>query len=204
VARSPSPLLIWPLAAAIAAVSLAIGFYVLLDRPIAVERSSTEMAAGSPATTAVTRQDLVAHLARHPDDGRSWVLLARLDFGADRFADAANAYERALAASAKVGADPVVWCEYADALGMVNGGSLAGRPRELVMRALARDPKHPKALEMAGSAAFEAHEYASALGYWRTLLPQFPADSTARRELAAAIRKTEQLALETPPSAADR
>ena len=40
---------------------------------------------------------------------------------------------------------------------------LAGQPRELVQRALALDPAHPKALEMAGSAAFEQRDYAAAV-----------------------------------------
>jgi len=149
-----------------------------------------------PAATAVatdaTRADLARHLERTPDDGRARVLLARLDFADDRFADAAAGYERALAASPKVALDAGVWCEYADALGMAQGGSLAGRPRELVMRALAQSPAHPKALEMAGSAAYEAHEYAAAAQYWRQLLPQLAGDPPAQRELAAAIARAEQ------------
>ncbi len=188
-ALSPSPLLVWPIAAAIAAVSLALGFVVLLRQPAPVDATPA-----SEQRTPVTRDTLAAHLARHPDDGRGWVLLARIDFDADRFGDAAAAYERALGASAKVAADPAVWCEYADALGMANGGSLAGKPRELVLRALARDPQHPRALEMAGSAAFEAHEYAAALGYWNALRAQLPAGSAVREELERAIRRTEQLA----------
>jgi cytochrome c-type biogenesis protein CcmH len=193
-AASPSPSLVWPIAAAIAAASLALGFYVLLRPPAPGEVPPAGAVAADAQRTPVTRDALAAHLARHPDDGRSWVLLARIEFDADRFGDAAAAYERALGASAKVAADPAVWCEYADALGMANGGSLAGKPRELVMRALARDPQHPKALEMAGSAAFEAHEYAAALGYWNALRAQLPAGSATQEELGRAIRRTEQLA----------
>jgi cytochrome c-type biogenesis protein CcmH len=199
---SPSPSLVWPIAAAIAAVSLALGFYVLLRQPASEVAPAGALAADAQRMP-VTRDALAAHLARHPDDGRSWVLLARIDLDADRFADAAAAYERALAASTKVAADPAVWCEYADALGMANGGSLAGKPRELVMRALARDPQHPKALEMAGSAAFEAHEYAAALGYWNALRAQLPAESDAGRELERAIRRAERLA-RVGATAADR
>ena len=124
----------------------------------------------SPESVPTSRADLVRHLERAPRDGRGWVLLARTDFDANRFADAATAYERALATGDKVARDPAIWCEYADALGMAQGGSLAGRPRELVMRALAQAPAHPRALEMAGSAAFEAGEYASAVRYWGELL----------------------------------
>jgi hypothetical protein len=61
----------------------------------------------------------------NPRDGRAWALLAMLEFEADRF-------ERAVSTSPKVAADPAVRCEYADALGMAQGGSLAGRPTELI------------------------------------------------------------------------
>jgi cytochrome c-type biogenesis protein CcmH len=138
------------------------------------------------------REDLVRHVARNPRDGRGWVLLARRDFADNRYADAASAYEKAIAASTKVARDPTVWCEYADALGMMQGGRLEGRPRELVMKALAMNASHRKALEMAGSAAFEQGEYESALNYWRQLLTQLPPGSAAQRELAAAIAQAEQ------------
>ena len=165
---------------------------MLLRQTPAGDGATATVAAADANKT--TREALVAHLARHPDDGRSWVLLARLDLDADRFTDAAQAYERALAVSAKVAADPAVWCEYADALGMANGGSLAGKPRELVMRALARDPQHPKALEMAGGAAYEAREYDAALRYWSALRAQLRAGSREEQELERAILSAEQLA----------
>ncbi len=69
------------------------------------------------------------------------MLLARLDLDGDRFADAAEAYAKAIAVSAKVARDATVWCEYADALGMTQGGSLAGKPREL-MHARSRSSPH--------------------------------------------------------------
>jgi len=63
-----------------------------------------------------------------------------------------------------------------------------------VQRALALDPAHPKALEMAGSAAFEQRDYAGALRYWQALLALLPQGSRGQRELAAAIARTERLA----------
>ena len=153
-----------------------------------VAAASAGAAVGEP----VRRDDLVRHLARNPRDGRAWVVLARQEFADERFADAAYAYEKALAASNKVATDPAIWCEYADALGMTQNGRLEGRPRELVMKALAMNAAHPKALEMAGSAAFERGEYESAVSYWRQLLAQLPPRSARHRDLAAAIAQAEQ------------
>lgn len=137
---------------------------------------------------------LEAHVAASPADARAWVMLARLRMQRDQFAPAAVAYERALAASAKVARDPLVWCEYADAVGMAQGGRLAGRPRELIDKALALDAAHPRALEMAGSAAYEAGDFRAAARYWQQLLALLPADSREHAELAAAIARAEQRA----------
>lgn len=137
---------------------------------------------------------LRAHLERQPRDARGWIILARLLADANRFEDSAQAYDKGLAASPRVAADPAVWCEYADALGMAQGGSLAGRPREFIDRALALNPNHPKALEMAGSSEYGNGNYAAALRYWRPLLAAHPPGTEAHAELAAAIARTERLA----------
>lgn len=143
---------------------------------------------------------LGAHLERQPRDARGWVILARLQADGERFTEAAQAYEKALALQSRVATDPAVWCEYADALGMTQGGRLAGRPRELIDRALALDPNHPKALEMAGSAEYGQGDYASALRFWRPLLAALTPGSPAYHELAAAIARSERLAAMALPA----
>lgn len=157
------------------------------------EADAATVAATRPVQDA--RADLMAHLAQNPRDARGWVLLARLDAAQDRFADAAAAYERALA-NPKAATDTTLWCEYADVLAQSQGGRLAGRPREIVGQALARDPTHRQALEMAGSAALESGEHAVAASYWRMLLVQLPESSSERRELAAALARVELRAVQ--------
>lgn len=174
---------------------LAFGLYSIYGDPGAVTGGgATSLTAGEPQAAPASRDELVRHLERNPGDGRGFVLLARMEFESDRFAQAAAAYARAIEANAKVAADPAVWCEYADAVGMAQGGKLAGKPRELVLHALALNPAHPAALEMAGGAAFEAQEYAKAALYWRELLAQLPTQARARIELEAAIARADGLA----------
>ena len=108
-------------------------------------------------------EQLQSHLSRQPRDGRGWVLLARAQADRNEFKAAADAYEKALTVSEKVAKDPGVLCEYADALGMTQGGRLAGRPAELIAKALSINPAHPVALEMAGSVAYEEGRYADAV-----------------------------------------
>ena len=128
-----------------------------------------------------------------PLDGRAWVLDARRHMEANRFAEAASAYEKGLAASRKIAADPLVWCELADALGMAQGGRLEGRPSELVQKALALSATHPRALEMAGSIAYGAGDYPRAILYWEQLLIQLEPGTGAHAELSAAIARTRAL-----------
>jgi cytochrome c-type biogenesis protein CcmH/NrfG len=132
------------------------------------------------------------HLAQYPQDGaagccwRGWISHRTVSRSRRQL-------RKAIAASPKVAKDALIWCEYADALGMAQGGTLAGRPRELVLHALALDGAHPKALDMAGSEAYEHRDYATALRHWRQLLGQLAEGSPEHRELAAAIARVEQV-----------
>jgi cytochrome c-type biogenesis protein CcmH len=193
------------LAFALIASLLALAVYLKAggtDAPEAVDEARlpvAEAVGGSAEADALVRR-LSAHLEKQPRDARAWVILARLQADADRFTEAAQAYEKALALSSKVARDPAVWCEYADALGMTQGGRLAGKPRELIDRALALNPNHPKALEMAGSAEYGQGDYASALRFWRPLLATLRPGSQAYSELAAAIARAERLAATALPA----
>ena len=79
----------------------------------------------------------------------------------------------------KVAKDPTVLIEYADALAMSQGGQLSGRPAAAIERALALNPKHPAALDMAGSPAYEEGRYADSARYWGELLALLPAGLAA-------------------------
>jgi cytochrome c-type biogenesis protein CcmH len=225
---SVEPFLYWLIAAAAAAVALAFALPRLFGRTnrmpgtgialaialpllafaLARALSSSDLDADVPAPDAAGgnyRAQLVAHLSNMPRDARAWVALARLDMNEDRFADAAQHYAQAIDVSAKVARDPGVLCEYADALGMAQGGRLEGQPATTIERALVLDPAHSKALEMAGSVAYERGDYRTAARHWRTLLDQFPAGTPAHVELVAAIERAEKLAATTlPPASGSR
>jgi cytochrome c-type biogenesis protein CcmH len=184
--------LLWTAAAALLVAPL---LYAKLGAMRVLEDAGVADAVATVSSRPVghARADLVAHLAHNARDSRGWVLLARLELGEDRFAEAAAAYERALGNS-KAAGDTALWCEYAEALALAQGGRLAGRPREIVGQALSRDPRHHRALELAGSAAVEAGEHAVAASYWRMLLAELPEGSSERRDLRTALAKAELLA----------
>lgn len=153
---------------------------------------------GSSALAEARLAELKTAVTQDPRNARAWVLLGLMHADATRFAEAAKAFEQALAASPKVALDAAVWCEYADVLGMAQG-TLAGKPTEAIQKALTLKSDHPKALEMAGSAAYERRDFASAADYWARLLPKFEAGTEAHGQLAAAIERARRQAAVSLP-----
>jgi cytochrome c-type biogenesis protein CcmH len=188
-------------AAAVVGIALplvAAALYLAVGKPDALTDDSVAPEQGAGDADYIAR--LQAHLKRQPRDTRGWVLLARAHAGRDDFGAAAAAYERALdVPGSKAAKDPAVLVEYADALGMNQGGRLDGKPGELIERALAIDPSHPVALEMAGSAAYGAGRYADSVRYWSRLLEQLPPDSDRHQELSAAIARAQRRAAVSLP-----
>jgi cytochrome c-type biogenesis protein CcmH len=172
----------------------AIALYLALGNPSAVFDADVPSDASGLAEDTDVRARLVAHLASEPRDARAWITLARIDMSADRFDTAAASYAKALAASPNVARDPDIWCEYADALGMAQGGKLAGKPAEMIQHAIALDATNARALEMAGSLEYERGDFRAASRYWKQLLARFAPDSPPHRELASAIARAERLA----------
>jgi cytochrome c-type biogenesis protein CcmH len=173
--------------------------YFTVGKPDALGDDTPAPAPAGEAAKGDYVELLQSHLSRQPRDGRGWVLLARAQADRNEFKAAADAYEKALTVSEKVAKDPGVLCEYADALGMVQGGRLAGRPAELVARALSINPAHPAALEMAGSVAYEEGRYADAVRYWKQLLTDLAPGSDRHAELSTAVERAERKAAVTLP-----
>ncbi len=157
-------------------------------------------AARAMASAPALLAQLEAHVASQPKDARAWVLLARARMDAGQFDPAAVAYQRAIDTGTKVAKDATVWCEYADAVGMAQGGRLAGKPRELIDRALTLDVDAACGLEMAGSAAVEARDFRAAQQYWTRLLAQLPEGSRQHLQLSTALERVTQQARFALPS----
>jgi tetratricopeptide (TPR) repeat protein len=144
-------------------------------------------------------------LHREPTDPRSLIFHARLDMEGQRYEQAAAGYGKALSGRSKAAKDPGVWVEYAEARGMAQGRILAGEPARLVERALQIDGNYPQALDLAGSAAWEAQEFGKAAAYWTRLLAQIPPETSRHEQLSLAIQRAQQRAkLSLPPAAASQ
>jgi cytochrome c-type biogenesis protein CcmH len=139
-----------------------------------------------------------------PDDGEGWALLARSYVELKQYREAADAFSRAVK---RIPNDPTLLADYADALGMANGKTLRGEPAALVQRALKADPKHPKALALAASAAFEDKKYRQAIGYWEQLRALLAPTSDEAKGIEANIAEANALlggkSLAAPTSVAE-
>ena len=134
---------------------------------------------------------LDARLRRNPDDAEGWYVLGRSYLDLEKYAEALAALAEARRQSPQ---NARMVAAYAEALAMSRGNELGGEAGDLIARALQLDPLEPKALELAGLAAYQAGDFALAVRHWRKLEPRLAVGSEQREEIAAAIRAAETLA----------
>lgn len=132
-------------------------------------------------------------LEQNPNDGVGWALLARSYVEIGRHADAVPIYEKAIKL---IPDDSQMLVDYADALGMLHGRKLAGKPEQLIQQALKIDPNHVKALMLAGTVAFDRKEFGQAAQYWERASANLPTDAkgVVRQELLSGIAEAKGLA----------
>ena len=196
VAAQPARRTAWALALLLPLASVLT--YLALGDPQAIgdapPRSAAAAPGGNHSVTPDQIEGMVAKLAQRlktqPDDVEGWMMLGRSYTALGRYPDAVIAMRRALALAPD---DPTLLADFADVLGMAQGKRLAGEPAQLVQKALDIDPRHVKALALAGSVAFEAHDYAAARGYWERLVAVVPADSDIARSVRGSIAQAQQL-----------
>lgn len=196
--RLPGPALAGATAvvAAIAAVAVHLGTVRNVEpqpAPVEAQAPSAPSASGKAeerpvrALTDEQLQRMVeqssAQVKKSPDDAAAWAMLAHSYDMLGKFAESSKAYA---ALSRLMPNDAQVLADYADALAVANGRSLAGQPTVLVKKALALDPHNLKALALAGTAAYERKDVTEALGYWQRALAASP-DPAFREQIEGSI-----------------
>jgi cytochrome c-type biogenesis protein CcmH len=129
---------------------------------------------------------LASRLEQNPGDLTGWKMLARSYVSLEKYREASIAYAKATALNPD---DADLLADYAFSLAMASEQKLQGKPVELIRKALQLDPENPKALELAGSAAFEAQDYQRAIEYWQKLLERVPANSEVAQSLTERINQ---------------
>ena len=172
------------------------GSWRLIDAPrmqAAAQSAAPQQGQQSTGEQAPSMEEMVERLAarmqQEPGDLEGWVMLGRSYFILKRYSDAAQAYSHAMALVEEE--DPDLLADYAEALALAHGNTMAGAPAKLLERALAIDPAHPKSLWYGGLAAYEAEDYAKAVDYWQKLMVQLPADSDNAVQLQQYLSKAQ-------------
>lgn len=170
--------------------------YMLLGKPAALDPSlvAAQDSGGQQQMTPEEIDAMVAKLAErmqaNPDDLQGWTMLARSYKVLGKYDLAAESYAKA---ESLVSKDPELLASYAETLAMAGGGKgLAGKPRELIEKALKIDPKHGHSLFLAGAAAMEAGDRKQGIAYWEALLPQVEPGSELDQMLRAGIDQMKQ------------
>jgi cytochrome c-type biogenesis protein CcmH len=127
---------------------------------------------------------LAARMRQQPNDVVGWTMLGRAYKALERYPDAAQALARANKLQPE---NAEILVEYAEALGLAKGGDLSGEPAHLIERALKLAPDDPKALTLAGTAAFSNGDYKQAIAYWQRLAAKLPPSSEMGQAIASGI-----------------
>lgn len=181
---------------------IAVIFYLMIGKP----KSITDPVGGGGPVAATgpmqggqpTREEIEARIGAlakrlqdNPSDAEGWTMLARSYMGFERYGEATGAYAKATELQPQ-NAD--LWADYAFASAMAAGQRLDGKPTELVNQALKLDPENVKALQLAGSAAFQAKDYKKAVDYWQRVLNKVPPGTPVAQTITERINEAKSLA----------
>ena len=173
--------------------------YQLLGTPQGLEPVHTQARMNAQEMDEILSK-LAAKLKANPDDSKGWVMLARSYKALGRFAESAEAYSHG---GSLVDGDAVLLADYAEVLAQVSGGSLEGKPSELIARALSIDPSEPQALFLAGAAATDRRDFLAVVDYWGRLLPMLEAGSEEAKSLGDAVAKAREIMAQSGGKAPD-
>ena len=160
------------------------------DEPALSGQGTAEGAHQSPDGLAAMVERLQQKMEENPNDGVGWGMLARSYMAMGRHADAVPNYEKAVKL---IPDDAQLLVDYADALGVLHGRKLDGKPEVLIQQALKIDPRNVKALMLAGTVAFNRKNFARAAKDWEQARANLPADTDPEmtQQLMAAIAEAQ-------------
>jgi cytochrome c-type biogenesis protein CcmH len=167
---------------------IAVVFYLKVGSPEGISGApvsrpgpaSARMGSGerSAEQIAANVDKLAEKLKSNPSDVDGWIMLARSYTSMQRFGEAAGAYARATELRPN---DADLWADYAFATAMAGN------------RTLKLDPNNAKALQLAGTAAFDAKDYKKAIQLWQRVLSKAPAGSDLAQAISERIDEARRL-----------
>ena len=142
----------------------------------------------SPQSLAQSLKELQDRVRKSPDDGEAWALLGQAQSLSGDHAGAANSFERA---SALMPREAWLIAAQAEEIMRSQGGSFAGKPVQLLERALAIDPNDTKSVALMGAAQYRLGNREAALVYMRRLAQGMPPGSRESQHIGELIARIE-------------
>jgi cytochrome c-type biogenesis protein CcmH len=141
--------------------------------PVAAAPARNEPMPGGmdPAQFEQLVEKLRVRLQNEPDNAEGWAMLARSYMVIGKPDEALAAFDKATTLSPQ---DAGLVADHANVLAQREGLAPGGKASALLDRALALDAKQPKALALAGIAAFERQDFATAVRHWEAALQVMP------------------------------
>jgi len=176
--------------------ALAVSLYAYLGRAELIDGARQQVAApaSNRAAKLGTIEEMVEKLATkmkdNPDNAEGWFMLGRSYMSLKKYKEAVDALEKT---NQLVPNNPVIMLQYADALTMLRGGQIRGKPFELIKRAVEIKPDDPTGLWLLGMGYEEQGEYQKAISYWNLLLPLLK-DERSTSEVKNLIRQAKSKA----------
>jgi len=146
-----------------------------------------EREAGSPVSAADPLAALEADARSNPQDSSAWQRLGLAYFDAGRFAEAAEAYAKAAEASPK---NAAIWSSLGEALVMASERDpMPPRASEAFAKAIALDPKDPRARYFRAVEKDLAGDHRGAIDDWLALLGDTPPGAPWEADLVRTIEQ---------------
>jgi cytochrome c-type biogenesis protein CcmH len=190
------------LAASALLLAVAVGFSATRDRAGAPERP---VPAAASSATATPLEALEARASAEPGNPAAWMALGAAYFTQSRYADAANAYDKA----SRIGtASAALWSALGEARVMASERDpMPAEALAAFRKALALDPKDARARYFVAVKQDIGGDHAGAIAAWLGLLEETPTDAPWRRDLVRTIEqvgKINRIAVAERIAAAER
>ena len=139
---------------------------------------------------------LAEKMKNNPDDAQGWLMLGRSYKVLEQYPKAVDAFANAYRL---LGDQAEVMLLYADTIAYANDKNLAGKPTELIFKALALEPDNMTALWLGGMAKAQQGDTVTAKKLWKKLDALLPPGSDAQQEIQGLLAKIDS---EAPQAAA--
>lgn len=130
------------------------------------------------------------HLRDNPGDIQGWMMLGRTMLTMKKYSEAEMAFTHA---DQLAPGNPAIMVDLADAIAMVQGQDLSGKPWEIINKVLKIDPTNWKAIMMAGTDYFNRGDYRMAVMYWERLLNNLGPNDDLRAAVMGSIQEARRL-----------